>query len=322
MEDSAGSADPYSIQFKAVASQGDGCPTLDLVYATPLNITTNSDGLPIDQNGRVIDPTNPTGLPQFKDVNGNGDLFDDSYLKDTRLKPMPHPGATVKLDRYSVVVPLKTAGPIAVTAAVYYQSVEAVVAQKFLGNLADLNGDAILQPCVLGGLCDGRRPTVEPAVVEGAPPVPMAVRNWVITVNDVPTETQAPAVATYPKPGELNAYQDLVVKATFSAPVQGVNAETFTLTNSQGTRIQASVDQIGDGTWGLFPNQVFLPGGEYRATLKAGICDQFGGCIGQKIVWSFTVSDQQDQGTGDTSVPFGFATLNLNQRSRYNTISR
>jgi hypothetical protein len=310
-----GSADPYSVQFKAVASQGDGCPTLDLVYATPLNIATNSDGLPIDQNGRVIDPTNPTGLPLFKDVNGNGDLFDDSYLKDTRLKPMPHPGATVTLDRYSVVVPAGTTGPIAVTAAVYYQSVEAVVAQKFLGNLADLNGDSVLQPCVLGGLCDGRRPNVEPAVVEGAPPVPMALRNWVIAVNDAPAKTQAPAVATYPKPGVLNAYQDLVVKVTFSVPVQGVNAETFILTNSHGARIPAAVDQIGDGTWGLFPNEVFLPGGEYTATLKAGIGDQFGGRIRRDIVWSFTVSDQQGQGTGDTSVPIGFTTVNVSQSS-------
>ena len=32
----AGSPDPYAIQFKAVASLGDGCPTLDLAYAAPL----------------------------------------------------------------------------------------------------------------------------------------------------------------------------------------------------------------------------------------------------------------------------------------------
>jgi len=152
-------------------------------------------------------------------------------------------------------------------------------------------------------------------VVEGAPPVPMALRNWVIAVNDAPAKTQAPAVATYPKPGVLNAYQDLVVKVTFSVPVQGVSAETFILTNSHGARISAAVDQIGDGTWGLFPNEVFLPGGEYTATLKAGIGDQFGGRIRRDIVWSFTVSDQQGQGAGDTSVPIGFATVNVSQSS-------
>lgn len=31
----AGSIDPYSVQFKAVASLGDRCPTLDLPYAPP-----------------------------------------------------------------------------------------------------------------------------------------------------------------------------------------------------------------------------------------------------------------------------------------------
>ncbi|HEU5413175.1 MAG TPA: hypothetical protein VFW31_05435, partial [Candidatus Angelobacter sp.] len=42
----AGSADPYAVQFKAVASLGDGCPTLDLPYATPLNLVTDKKGLP------------------------------------------------------------------------------------------------------------------------------------------------------------------------------------------------------------------------------------------------------------------------------------
>ena len=39
--------------------------------------------------------------------------------------------------------------------------------------MADTNGNFVLEPCVLGGLCDGRVPHTEPAVVEGAPPVPM-----------------------------------------------------------------------------------------------------------------------------------------------------
>src|SRR4029079_16169542 len=31
----AASSDPFSIQFKAVASLGNGCPTLDIPYAAP-----------------------------------------------------------------------------------------------------------------------------------------------------------------------------------------------------------------------------------------------------------------------------------------------
>ena len=51
------------------------------------------------------------------------------------------------------------------------------------------NNNFILEPCVLGGLCDGRHPNTEPAVVEGAPPVPMVVKNWVITVDGAADKT-------------------------------------------------------------------------------------------------------------------------------------
>jgi len=304
-----GSADPFSVQFKAVASQGDGCPTLDLVYATSLNLVTNAKGLPLDEKGDVIDKTNP-GRPQFRDVNRNRDLFDDSYLNDTRLKPMPHEGATAIVDRYSVAIPPGTHGPVAVTAAVYYQSVEAVVAMKFLGNLADTNSDFVLEPCVLGGLCDGRKPSAEPAAVEGSPPVPMAVRNWVISIAGPQAKRAAPRLTTYPQHGATNVYEDVVVKAFFSEPVLGINGQTFTLVDSRGTRVPASVGQIGDGTWALFPDQVFLNTGQiYTARLKRGICDVAQVCTAKDVVWSFTVATTRGHGSGDTSVPMGFSPL-------------
>src|SRR5260370_9741279 len=140
----AGSAYPYSMQFKAVASLGNGCPTLDLPYATPLNLVTNKDGLPIDKNGRVINASNPTGLPQFKDTNGNGDYFDDSFLRDTRLKPRGHSESQIKIDRYSTVIPAGTQGPIAVSSAVYYQSGEPDGSLAFRGKLADTNNNFLL----------------------------------------------------------------------------------------------------------------------------------------------------------------------------------
>ena len=59
----AGSTDPYAWQLKAVASLGDGCPTLALPYATPLNLVVNADGMPIDAHGTVIDRANPLGQP-------------------------------------------------------------------------------------------------------------------------------------------------------------------------------------------------------------------------------------------------------------------
>jgi hypothetical protein len=304
----AGSADPYSVQFKAIASLGDGCPTLDLPYATPLNMVTNKDGLPVDQNGHVIDKDNPNGLPQFRDLNGNGDLFDDSYLRDTRIKPRGSRGNQETIDRYSIVVPTGTVGPIAVTSAVYYQSIEAIVALHFLGNMADTNNNFILEPCVLGGLCDGRKPNTEPPVVEGSPPVPMVVKSQTIKVNGSPGDKTPLRVGTYPPPGANRVYQDAVVKVFFSKPVHGVDMQTLKLTDSHGAQLPAWVDQIGDGTWGLFADQVILKAGEtYTARLKSGICDAGSNCTSKDLVWSFTVATDPSQGTGDTTIPMGLS---------------
>jgi hypothetical protein len=303
----AASADPYSVQFKAIASLGDGCPTLDLPYATPLNLVTNSKGLPIDKDGRVIDASNPTALPQFIDKNGNGDYFDDCFLRDTRLKPRGRPESQQRIDRYSVVIPAGTRGPVAVTTAVYYQSIEAIVAAKFLGNLADTNNNFVLEPCVLGGLCDGRTPSTEPAVVEGAPPVPMVVRNLLFSIQGTAADQAPLQTATYPAPGADRVYHDAVVKVFFSRPVRDLDSRAFTLHDSHGANVPALVDQIGAGTWGLFPAQVFLKGGEtYTAQLKAGVCDFSGHCTKQDLVWRFTVSKEASAAAGNTSIPVGF----------------
>jgi len=304
----AASVDPYAIQFKAVASLGNGCPTLDLPYAAPLNLVTNPAGLPIDRAGRVIDANNSTGLPQFRDVNGDGDLFDDAYLMDSRLKPMPFAGASKKVDRYAVMIPPGTRGPVAVTAAVYYQSVEAIVAEKFLGNIADSNGNFVLEPCVLGGRCDGRKPSAEPAVVEGAPPVPMVVHGAAFALEGSPADTEIPRVAVYPQPGAARAYQDVVVKVFFSEPVSGVNSQTFTLTDATGSPVPAWVDPIGEGAWGLFANPILLaPSSTYTARLEPGVCDASGNCTKEATIWSFTTAADADSGEGNTGLPIGFS---------------
>jgi hypothetical protein len=302
----SGSPDPYAYQLKAVASLGNGCPTLDLPYATALNLVVNAQGMPTDAGGTVIDRNNPLGLPRFQDLNGNGDLFDDSFLVDSRLRPLPHAGATATLDRYSVVIPAGTAGPVAVTAAVYYQSFEAIVAKKFLGNLTDTDTDFNLEPCVLKGACDGRTPATEPAVVEGAPAVPMETESWVIDITGN-TDTRVPTLTTYPANGATDVYQDVVVKAHFSEPVTGVDATSFVLTDSNGVTVPAFVDQIGDGTWALFPHAVFLnTRAVYTARLRAPVCDIHNNCTSQDTVWSFTVTRTAGAGTGNTAVPLGF----------------
>jgi hypothetical protein len=307
----AGSPDPYAVQFKAVATLGDGCPTLDLPYAHAPNLVVNEAGQPVDDRGRVIDRSNPAGRPQYLDRDGDGDVYDDSFLSDTRLDPLPRPGATLSVDRYSVVMPVDAVGPVAVSAVVYYQSVEAVAAVKLLGNLADTDLDFRLEPCALGGACDGRRPSVEPAVVEGSPPVPMEVRNWLIRVNESGRGPGDVSVSIYPPPDAMNVYRDVVVKATFSEPVVGVDATTFMLHDSRGDVVPASVDQIGDGTWALFPHQVFLKANErYSVRIDGRICGldsgEAGNCMRQPRAWRFATVAEDAAGEGDTSIPAGF----------------
>jgi hypothetical protein len=53
---------------------------------------------------------------------------------------------------------------------------------------------------------------------------------------------------------------------------------------SQAGVSQTSVDQIGDGAWGLFAGSTILNGGEkYTARLRRGICGVSGNCTTQDV---------------------------------------
>ena len=204
----------------------------------------------MDARGRVIDKNNPRGLPRFEDRDGDGDIYDDAYLTDTRLDPLRAAGRRLVARSLFSRHPGQTrSGRWRYRRAVYYQSVEAIAALKFLGNLADTDADFRLEPCVLGGLCDGRTSAVEPAVVEGSPPMPMEVRSWLIGVNDS-GPARAPALSTYPAPGAVDVYRDAVIKVTFSEPIVGLDPTALTLRDNRGALVPATVDQVGDGTLG------------------------------------------------------------------------
>jgi hypothetical protein len=130
----------------------------------------------------------------------------------------------------------------------------------------------------------------------------MEVRTWIVRVDGEPRSTAAPGlVQAYPQPGAANVPADVVAKVTFSEPVTGVDAGTFTLVGSDGTPVPASVDQIGDGTWGIFPDRVFLASGDtYTARIAAGVCGPERTCTARPIVWTCA---------GNTGIPAGFGGL-------------
>ena len=245
-------------------------------------MVTDARGLPIDEHGprdrRASQPARPAAVQGPERQRRPVRRFVPA--RSAACGRCRTPGATQAIDRYAVEIPEGTAGPIAVSAAVYYQSVEAIVAEKFLGNMVDHNGNFVLEPCVLGGLCDGRVPHTEPAVVEGAPPVPMIVRNWVIADRRrrrrprrrrawPPTRRRAPR----------DVYPDVVVKVVVLRAGHAASTRArFTLTDAAGAPVPAAVDQIGPGTLRPVPPPRAAAAGRdlHGAPRRPGVCDAAG----------------------------------------------
>jgi hypothetical protein len=134
----------------------------------------------------------------------------------------------------------------------------------------------------------------------------MEVRSWVIRVNDSPSRRPL-EIDTYPVPNARQVYRDVVVKAFVSEPSTGIDATTFTLRDGHGALVPASVDQIGDGTWAIFPHRVFLKANEtYTAHLEGRLCGANGSCTTTRRVWRFTTAAEDSPGTGDTRTREGF----------------
>jgi hypothetical protein len=71
------------------------------------------------------------------------------------------------------------------------------------------------------------------------------------------------------------------------------------------------VDQIGDGTWALFPHQIVLNVNEkYSVRLGGRVCGlaprDGGNCLRQPRSWRFTTVPENGAGRGDTRIPAGF----------------
>ncbi|MGY1671022.1 Ig-like domain-containing protein [Geodermatophilus sp. SYSU D00710] len=126
---------------------------------------------------------------------------------------------------------------------------------------------------------------------------PLTTVSWSFTTladTSAPTVTsRSPAVDATGVSGTAN------VTATFSEPVQGVEAATFTLTDPAGAVVPAVVSRNGTtNQWILNPNPTLALGTRYTVTLTGGataIRDAAGNPL-TTVSWSFTT-------LADTSAP-------------------
>jgi hypothetical protein len=91
---------------------------------------------------------------------------------------------------------------------------------------------------------------------------------------------------------------------TFAEPVKGIDASSFTLEDSTGTRVPAHVAQTDDFTWALFPDAVFLERGKtYHARISDPVCDLNDNCVTRNMSWEFSTAPADEYATGDTRSP-------------------
>jgi nitrogen fixation protein FixH len=123
---------------------------------------------------------------------------------------------------------------------------------------------------------------------------PLAPTSTTFTITP-PPDTTAPTVAgTDPVNGSTTAPLSTNVTATFSEPVTGVSGTNFTLTDSTGGAVAATVRQGTGNAWILDPTADLATSTRYTARLGSGIVDGSGNPFAGGYTWSFTTPASAD----------------------------
>ena len=120
---------------------------------------------------------------------------------------------------------------------------------------------------------------------------PLANLSWTFTTGAAP-DTKAPTVtARSPGAGSTSVSKTGNVTVTFSEPVQGVSAGTFTLKTNSGTTVAArAITPNGTANqWTFDPSPTLGSRTSYTVTLTGGIKDAAGNPL-TTVSWTFTTS--------------------------------
>jgi N-acetylneuraminic acid mutarotase len=133
--------------------------------------------------------------------------------------------------------------------------------------------------------------------------------SWSFTTAPNLDVTPPEVTEVNPDPGAACVATDVNVLAAFDEPLDAssVNGTTFTLTETGGTSIDATVTY--DGTTAVLdPLLPLIAGTGYDAKLTTGITDLAGNALGAEFSWSFTTASSVAigawSGTSPTGAPF------------------
>jgi hypothetical protein len=123
---------------------------------------------------------------------------------------------------------------------------------------------------------------------------PLAPTTSTFTITPPPDSTAPTVAGTDPAAGSTAAPVTTNVTATFSEPVTSVSGTNFTLTDSTGAAVGATVRQGTGNAWILDPTADLAGSARYTATLGSGIADRAGNAFAGGYTWSFTTSAATD----------------------------
>jgi Ca2+-binding RTX toxin-like protein/methionine-rich copper-binding protein CopC len=307
----AGRINPGTIDIVRMIRTPDGTGSIDTaVFSGPAAdyvVTTVAEGRTIvaHQGGTAADGTDTLlNIEQLRFSDGDIPVPVPDTNAPSVVSTVPTSGAAVVSTLADVTVTFSETvlGVDATTFTLQSGTTPIAAAVTFdpVTRVATLNPDAELAPVstftvsLIGGT----------NAIRDVAGNPLTSMTWNFTTRAAGDTVAPTVVAVTPVDGSAAVRASTNVTAQFSETVTGVDATSFTLTNT-GTNasVAANVRQsTATGEWVLDPNRN-LANGTYRAQLSTAITDTAVNPLAAAVTWNFTVGTGATPGTPDTTAP-------------------